>query len=47
VFGDINFFLLFTEIKLTASVVERLESMTSNPVTSLAWVRSQGDDLVV
>jgi hypothetical protein len=28
-------------------VVEGLESMTSNPVTSLAWVRSPGDALVV
>jgi hypothetical protein len=32
---------------ITASVVEGLESMTSNPVTSLAWVRSPGDALVV
>jgi hypothetical protein len=31
----------------TASVVEWLESMTSNPVTSLAWVRSPGDAYVV
>jgi hypothetical protein len=31
----------------TASVVEGLESMTSNPVDSLAWVRSPGDALVV
>jgi hypothetical protein len=31
----------------TASVVEGLESMTSNPGTSLAWVRSPGDALVV
>jgi hypothetical protein len=31
----------------TASVVEGLESMTSNPVTFLAWVRSPGDALVV
>jgi hypothetical protein len=31
----------------TASVVEGLESMTSNPVTSLTWVRSPGDALVV
>jgi hypothetical protein len=30
-----------------ASVVEGLESMTSNLVTSLAWVRSPGDTLVV
>jgi hypothetical protein len=39
----------FHSIKLiisTASVVEGLESMTSNPVTSLAWVRSPGDALV-
>jgi hypothetical protein len=44
-----------TEIKvlfimvINASVVEGLESMTSNPVTSesLAWVRSPGDALVV
>jgi hypothetical protein len=28
-------------------VVEGLESMTSNPVTSLAWVRIPGDVLVV
>jgi hypothetical protein len=28
-------------------VVEGLESMTSNPVTSLAWVWSPGDALVV
>jgi hypothetical protein len=32
---------------LTASVVEGLESMISNPVTSLAWIRSPGDALVV
>jgi macrodomain Ter protein organizer (MatP/YcbG family) len=32
---------------VTASMVEGLESMTSNPVTSLAWVRSPGDSLVV
>jgi hypothetical protein len=31
----------------TTSVVEGLESMTSNPVTSLARVRSPGDALVV
>jgi hypothetical protein len=31
----------------TASMVEGLETMTSNPVTSLAWVRSPGDALVV
>jgi hypothetical protein len=36
----LNIFLLFLK---TASVVEGLESMTSNPVTSLAWVRSPGD----
>jgi hypothetical protein len=28
-------------------MVEGLESMTSNPVTSLVWVRSPGDALVV
>jgi hypothetical protein len=28
-------------------VVEGLESMTPNSVTSLAWVRSPGDALVV
>jgi hypothetical protein len=32
---------------MTASVVEGFESMTSNPVTSLAWVLSPGDALVV
>ena len=32
---------------ITASVVEWLESMTSNQLTSLAWVRSPGDALVV
>jgi hypothetical protein len=31
----------------TGSVVEGLESMTSNPVISLAWVGSLGDALVV
>jgi hypothetical protein len=31
----------------TASVVEGLESMTSNPVTSLARVWSPGDALVI
>jgi hypothetical protein len=31
----------------TVSVVEGLESMTCNPVTSLAWVRSPGDAFVV
>jgi hypothetical protein len=34
-------------IECTASLVEGLESMTSNPVTSLAWVPSPGDALVV
>jgi hypothetical protein len=34
-------------VHVTATVVEGLESMTSNPVTSLAWVRSPGDTLVV
>jgi hypothetical protein len=28
-------------------LADGLESMNSNPVTSLAWVRSQGDALVV
>jgi hypothetical protein len=32
-----------TKRHLTASVVEGLESITSNPVTSLVWVRSPGD----
>jgi hypothetical protein len=36
-----------TELKVTASVVKGLESMTSNPVTSLVWVQSLGDALVV
>jgi hypothetical protein len=31
----------------TVSVVEGIESMTSNPVTSRAWVQSPGDALVV
>jgi hypothetical protein len=31
----------------TASVVEGIESMTSITVTSLAWVRSPGDALLV
>jgi hypothetical protein len=31
----------------TTSVIEGLESMTSNPVTSLALVRSPGNALVV
>jgi hypothetical protein len=34
-------------IIMTASVVDGLESLTSNPVTSLALVRSPGDALVV
>ncbi|XP_060583957.1 NXPE family member 3-like isoform X2 [Ruditapes philippinarum] len=42
---------IITAIRLrrtwTASVVEGLESMTSNPATSLAWVRSPRDALVV
>jgi hypothetical protein len=32
---------------LLMDVVKGLEYMTSNPVTSLAWVRSPGDTLVV
>ena len=33
--------------KQTASVVEWQKSMFSDPVTSLAWVRSLGGDLLV
>jgi hypothetical protein len=36
-----------TQNVTTASVVKGLESMTTNPVTSLAWVRSPEDALVV
>jgi hypothetical protein len=32
---------MYVCIIMTASVVEGLESMTSNPVTSLAWLRSR------
>jgi hypothetical protein len=31
----------------TAYVVEGLESMTSNPITSLAWVRTPGDGFLL
>jgi hypothetical protein len=41
------FFLSLFKTNVTVSVVEGLDSMTSNPVTSLAWVRSPGDALVV
>jgi hypothetical protein len=42
-----KYIILFLFHDVKASVVEGLESMTSNPVTSLAWVRSPGDALVV
>jgi hypothetical protein len=43
----LNLFIKGTGMLYAASVVEGLESMISNPVTSLAWVRSPGVALVV
>jgi hypothetical protein len=44
------FWIMFfhvTVFDFWSSVVKGLESMTYNPVTSLAWVRLPGDALVV
>jgi hypothetical protein len=45
--STITYYIIITYEYLIASVVEGLESMTSNPVTSLAWVRTPGGALVV
>jgi hypothetical protein len=48
IFSSEHFYLVYYYVDVaTASMVEGLESMTSNPVTSLARVRSLGDALVV